>query len=260
MEEGVVFDEDWSKDVLELKGLGEPHTALSDLSLDDIVTRLRARTVPETVEIAERYKRVQKSEENVIEYMSNLRALAKTCNFGDYLDTALRDQFVCGLQDSHIQQELLCIRDLSLVQAQDKARSMEIVLKETVELRQKEPDVSVEAGNDEGTAETHKISKSQGPRKGCPRCGGTNPMAANCFHKDKECNHCGKVGHIARVCRSGAGGKGKPMWKKSKDAMRAHMVQAEEREDSGSLKMRKRKPMMRCMCIKLAPTQGTRNW
>ena len=212
-------------------------TALSDLSLDDIVTRLRARTVPETVEIAERYrffKRVQKSEENVIEYMSNLRALAKTCNFGDYLDTALRDQFVCGLQDSRIQRELLCIRDLSLAQAQDKARSMEIVLKETVELRQKEPDVSVEAGNDEGTAETHKISKSQGPRKGCPRCGGTNHMAANCFHKDKECNHCGKVGHIARVCRSGAGGKSKPMWKKSKDAMRAHMVQAEEREDSGS--------------------------
>eukprot|EP00731_Ephydatia_muelleri_P009464 Em0005g50a len=212
-------------------------TALSDLSLDDIVTRLRARTVPETIEIAERYrffKRVQKSEENVIEYMSNLRALAKTCNFGDYLDTALRDQFVCGLQDSRIQRELLCIRDLSLAQAQDKARSMEIVLKETVELRQKEPDVSVEAGNDEGTSETHKISKSQGPRKGCPRCGGTNHMAANCFHKDKECNHCGKVGHLARVCRSGAGGKSKPMWKKSKDAMRAHMVQAEEREDSGS--------------------------
>ena len=56
---------------------------------------------------------------------------------------------MCGLQDSRIQRELLCIRDLSLAQAQDKARSMEIVLKETVELRQKEPDVSVEAGNDE---------------------------------------------------------------------------------------------------------------
>ncbi|KAL5493850.1 hypothetical protein EMCRGX_G015084 [Ephydatia muelleri] len=148
--------------------------------------------------------------------------------------TKIGQKMFSNLKDSRIQRELLCIRDLSLAQAQDKARSMEIVLKETVELRQKEPDVSVEAGNDEGTSETHKISKSQGPRKGCPRCGGTNHMAANCFHKDKECNHCGKVGHLARVCRSGAGGKSKPMWKKSKDAMRAHMVQAEEREDSGS--------------------------
>ena len=168
---------------------------------------------------------------SVIEYMSNLRALAKTCNFGDYLDTVLRDQFVCGLQDSRIQRELLCTRDLSLAQALDKARSMEIVLKEAVELRQKEPDVSVGAGNDEGTAEAHKISETQGPRKGCSRCGGTNHMATNCFHKGKECNRCEKVGHLARVCHSGAGGRKSPMMRKSKNAMRVHMVQTEEQED-----------------------------
>lgn len=138
---------------------------------------------------------------------------------------------MCGLQDSRIQRELLCVRDLNLAQAQDKARSMEIVLKEAVELRQKEPGVSVEDGNDEGTAEAHKISKMQGPRKGCFRCGGTNHMATNCFHKDKECNRCGKVGHLARVCHSGAEGKKSPMMRKPKSAMRAHMVQTGERED-----------------------------
>lgn len=59
-----VCNEDW-KMFSNLKVWVSP-TALSDLSLDDIVTRLR---VPETVEIAERYrffKRVQKSEESVI--------------------------------------------------------------------------------------------------------------------------------------------------------------------------------------------------
>ena len=39
---------------------------------------------------------------------------------------ALRDEFMCGLQDSRIQQELLCVRDLTLEQALDKARSIEI--------------------------------------------------------------------------------------------------------------------------------------
>ena len=35
----------------------------------------------------------------VTDYLSELRLLAKTCNVGNYLDTALRDQFVCGLKD-----------------------------------------------------------------------------------------------------------------------------------------------------------------
>eukprot|EP00731_Ephydatia_muelleri_P029936 Em0021g459a len=119
-------------------------TSLSDLSFDDIITRLRARTVPQTVEIAERYrffKCAQKGEESVIDFMSQLRALAKTCNFGNYLEIALRDQFVCGLQDSRIQRELLCVRDLTLEQALDKARSIEIVLKETASLQQRSTNV-----------------------------------------------------------------------------------------------------------------------
>ena len=53
--------------------------------------------------------------------MSELRSLAKSCSFGNYLDTALRDQFVCGLQNQKIQQELLCTRNLTVGQALDKS-------------------------------------------------------------------------------------------------------------------------------------------
>ena len=35
----------------------------------------------------------------------------------------------------------------------------------------------------------------------CYRCGGKH-SAAKCKFKDAECFHCGKKGHIARVCRS----------------------------------------------------------
>ena len=53
-------------------------TLFSNLSLDEIVGKLKYRTSRETVEIAERYrffKRQQKSEEAVIDYMSELHKL-----------------------------------------------------------------------------------------------------------------------------------------------------------------------------------------
>ena len=98
---------------------------LSDLSLDEIVAQLKSQTSGSaaTVEIAERYrffKRLQRDGESITEYMSQLRSLAKTCKFESYLDTVLRDQFVCGLKDQRIQQELLCISDLTLTKALDK--------------------------------------------------------------------------------------------------------------------------------------------
>ena len=106
--------------------MGKSHfLKLNDLSLDEIVAKLKARTIPQTIEIAERFrfffKRQQGAGEGMTDYMSELRSLAKTCNFGVYLDTALRDQFVCGLKEPQIQRELLGIQDLT---ALEKGRSI----------------------------------------------------------------------------------------------------------------------------------------
>ena len=62
---------------------------------------------PQIVEIAERFKFfkcTQGTSEETADFMAALRRLAKTCNFGQYLETALRDQFVCGLRDEKCQQ------------------------------------------------------------------------------------------------------------------------------------------------------------
>ena len=84
-----------------LKILASP-TNISELSLDAIMQHLTQHFRPTTIEIAERFKffkRQQNEQESATEYMSELRGLAKTCNFAAYLETALRDQFVCGLGD-----------------------------------------------------------------------------------------------------------------------------------------------------------------
>ena len=50
--------------------------------------------------IAEPYKfyfRNQSENENITEYLAELRKLTLNCDFKDFLDQALRDRFVCGL-------------------------------------------------------------------------------------------------------------------------------------------------------------------
>ena len=91
----------------------------------------------DTIEIAERFKffkRVQQEQETLANYLAELRKLAKHCNFGNYLDTALRDQLVCGLRDRKTQRELLCTPNLTLAMASEKARATETAIRETQQL------------------------------------------------------------------------------------------------------------------------------
>ena len=99
-----------------LKTLASP-TAVSDLTIEAIMELLVVHYKPQKIEIAECFKffkRKQKPSETAVQFISELRALAKWCNFGMYLTTTLRDQFVCGLKDSKCQQELLSISELTL--------------------------------------------------------------------------------------------------------------------------------------------------
>ena len=68
--------------------------------------------------------------ESIADFMAELRRLAKTCNFGDYLNTAIRDQFVCGLKDTKCKKELLCVADLTVAVALQKAQAAEAVTHE----------------------------------------------------------------------------------------------------------------------------------
>ena len=70
------------------------------------------------------------------DFMAVLRCLTKTCYFRQYLETALRDQFVCGLRDEKCQQELLSIQDLTAAVALQKATAAEAVSKGTQTMRE----------------------------------------------------------------------------------------------------------------------------
>ena len=81
-----------------------------DKSFDDLVALLKNHFNPEPSEIVERYKyhtRMRQPKETVNDFVAELRALARHCNFGDSLNDLLRDRLVCGINDDAIQRRLL---------------------------------------------------------------------------------------------------------------------------------------------------------
>ena len=165
-------------------------TPLNDLSLSAIVTSMTQHYKKDTVEIAERFKffkRVQQEKESVADYVPELRRLSEfeACNFGDYLEAACRDQFVCGLCKLATQKELLCIKDLTLSTAIDKARAAETVNREVKNLPTNAEALDL------------KISAQQYP---CPRCGRQGHTKTTCYYRNKCCRTCNRLGHASGVC------------------------------------------------------------
>ena len=70
-----------------------------------------------------------------VQYVAELRKLSEKCEFGDYLEQALRDRLVCGLVNERVQQRLLSESELSLKKAFEIAQGMETAQKETYEMR-----------------------------------------------------------------------------------------------------------------------------
>ena len=162
----------------------------SEKTLAALKAVLKKHFEPTTIVIAERYyfhRRNQAEGESIAEYIAELRRLSIKCEFGDYLEQALRDRLVCGLRSKDIQEELLTKSDLTLTRAQEIAEGMEAASRNTQQL------------NVQHSTPIHKSSLA-GNR--CYRCGKTNHSPDQCKHKLSTCYACQKKGHLAEVCRS----------------------------------------------------------
>ena len=202
-----------------LRDLANPRE-ITDLTLADIVGVLTAHYRPHTIEIAERYnffKCVQDDGERVADFVANLRRLAKTCNFGQYLNTALCDQLVCGLRDRKCQRDLLSISDLTLDVALQKATAAETADKGSKHIR-------ADMTSDQPLSqELHKMAAQSKP---CYRCGRSGHQPGHCKFQNATCFSCQKVGHLASVCR------GKKPRKADESSSKA--VKAVQEQDDGS--------------------------
>ena len=81
------------------------------------------------------HQTLQKDNESVIEFANKLKRLAVHCNFGQYLQRALRDQFVGGVRSQSTRKELLS-EDRTFEQALKVAQADELAEKESKQLLQ----------------------------------------------------------------------------------------------------------------------------
>uniref|UniRef100_A0A182XPE7 Uncharacterized protein n=1 Tax=Anopheles quadriannulatus TaxID=34691 RepID=A0A182XPE7_ANOQN len=109
----------------------------------EIVSILDTFFSPKPHEIAENYrfncrrqgdKDAAVAEETAEEYLVALRKIAVTCNFGEYLQKALRNQLVFGSKRGNIRDRILEKRDLTLDGALKIAVSMELSRKLRTEI------------------------------------------------------------------------------------------------------------------------------
>ena len=94
----------------------KPH----EKTFDQLVEVLTKHYSPKPVEIMQRYRfysRSRRTGESVAEFVADLRSLAKDCNFGDTLETMLRDRLACGINDPSIQKKLLAEEGLDFKRA-----------------------------------------------------------------------------------------------------------------------------------------------
>uniref|UniRef100_H3A4Y3 Uncharacterized protein n=1 Tax=Latimeria chalumnae TaxID=7897 RepID=H3A4Y3_LATCH len=76
----------------------------------------------------------QEEGETLADYIITLKHLANTCEFGQFLDDALQDQFICGLHGESYHKWVLSEKDLTFKSACDIVLALELTWKETREL------------------------------------------------------------------------------------------------------------------------------
>ena len=154
-----------------LRGLVSPQLP-KDKTYDGLVAILKKHYDPEPIVIAERfhfYRRNQGTSESVGDYLANLRRLASRCKFGAFLEEALRDRLVCGMQSESIQKVLLTKASLTLEKALEIAQGMEAATLKSKELKGSHPSNSV--------------------------------LAVETPAKHLTCGRCGRGNHDKRVCK-----------------------------------------------------------
>ena len=97
--------------------------------IEPLISKFQAYCIPKKNISFERHvfnTRNQRSDENVESCATDLRKLAKTCEFGELHDSLIRDRIVCGIYSDEVRARLLRDPELTLTKAVDTCRTAEL--------------------------------------------------------------------------------------------------------------------------------------
>ena len=195
--------------------------------IEALISKFQAYCIPKKNITFERHvfnTRNQRSDENVESYVTDLRKLAKTCEFGELRDSLIRDRIVCGIYSDEVRARLLRDPELTLTKAVDTCRTAELSksrLKSIVESQTAQFVSAVETPQSsqyDQAQQNHPKSESRNYKPDrrrpnpsnsrtteldaaeCPNCG-IKHEPRKCPAYGQECRKCHKRNHYARKCR-----------------------------------------------------------
>ena len=179
------------------------------VTYENCCTKMKDHFVPTKLEIAERqkfYTRKQKMDESIAEFEAALRQEALECNFGDFLEQALRDSFVFNVHDERIYKKLMGTDKLTFANALKTASAMEAVTQQSqrgqAEAAALVNSIGREKEKVDRPANVNHVKNGSRPSGNCGRCGSRSHRGSDCTHLNSECYRCMKIGHLKKVCRA----------------------------------------------------------
>ncbi|XP_037828511.1 uncharacterized protein K02A2.6-like [Lucilia sericata] len=170
---------------------------------ENLVSKFELYFVPKVNIAMERHKFFmcqQQADQSIDDYVTLLRNLSLSCEFGTLRESLVRDVFTCGLSSrmGHVRERLLSEGGISLEKAIDIAKSMAIAKENSKTLQQMDdPEISINyLGNKQKMKQMNM--KKQSNVNNCTRCGQVHNN--RCPALRVKCHNCGKMGHFEKMC------------------------------------------------------------
>lgn len=168
-------------------------TKITEIKYSEMKTKLKEYYEPKLNKTAERFKfytRQQNVDESVSDYIVEIKALSRTCEFGDYLAEALCDKIVFGVTNPKIQSALLREKKLTFDKACEVAKSVEMASQHT------------DMMNNDGTENRNTVSVFNRNRLGPKAYDNRDDKSRKkSRYADYKCYSCGLYGHTKAQCR-----------------------------------------------------------
>lgn len=169
--------------------------------------------------------RKQQPHESIDQFLQQLKLLSKDCGFAAvtasvYAQESVWDAFITGISSSAIRQRLLEKESLSLDEAIQHARSLELAQRNAECYLSSSPTI-LSAASDTSPAQNRSTTSSNPGGSGtlahdaslpysntaavgrkCYFCGGGYHPRPRCPARNQNCWKCGRQGHLSSVCKS----------------------------------------------------------
>ncbi|CAK8685409.1 unnamed protein product [Clavelina lepadiformis] len=170
-----------------------------ELKFDNVVANFEAYCCPKKNITFERYKFhtcTQKVDQSIDEYVTQLKVIAKNCEFADLVESLIRDRVICGILDHKLQEALLREDTLTLDKAMSICRAKELSKSQASALGEKSTtSMSIDM------VESKNANGQRRRNFNCARCGRDHQIG-RCPAFGKSCYHCGGRNHFASFCNS----------------------------------------------------------